>query len=137
MDTWTLESEHSEGSGSGDSDSEVLGAGDDAGAEPLGAGALADGDVGVDAGVDVGAEADSVLDDGSGVVPGALGDADSDVFTLGDGLSSANAAGATDSNASGAMTAVAAAVAMARRSFMKTSDVRCAVNSWRAYGVYG
>ncbi|RMB87874.1 hypothetical protein CTZ28_02715 [Streptomyces shenzhenensis] len=37
-----------------------------------------------------------------------------------DGDSSANAAGA-DSRASGAMTAVAAAAAMARRRFMKTS----------------
>ncbi|MEV8032682.1 hypothetical protein [Streptomyces sp. NPDC086182] len=133
MDTWTLESEQSEGWGSGDSDPGALGAGDVAGAELLGARAFAEGDVGVDAGVDAGAEADSVLDDGSG----ALGDGDSDVFTLGDGLSSANAAGATDSSASGAMTAVAAAVAMARRTFMKTSDVRCAVNSWRAYGVCG
>ncbi|MEV0226387.1 hypothetical protein [Streptomyces sp. NPDC050704] len=46
--------------------------------------------------------------------------ADSDVDVLGDG-SVAKAAGA-DSSASGAMTAVVAAAAMTRRSFMKTSE---------------
>jgi hypothetical protein len=56
------------------------------------------------------------------VVSVGVGDVDSLTLSVGvgDAESSANAAGA-DSRASGAMTAVAAAAAMARRSFMKSS----------------
>jgi hypothetical protein len=53
-------------------------------------------------------------------------------LVAGEGDSSANAEGA-DSRASGAMTAVAAAAAMARRSFIKTSrpqDIQYGARAW-------
>ncbi|GAA4300497.1 hypothetical protein GCM10023086_16020 [Streptomyces venetus] len=123
MLTSTLVSLHTDGSGSGDSDSsgsEVLGAGVDGLADVLGeldvwgADSLTDT---VGAGV-VSAGADSVTD-GEGDVSGA--DSLTDALGVGVVSSVAYAAGAA-SSATGAMTAVAAAAAMARRSFMKTSE---------------
>jgi hypothetical protein len=130
MDTSTLESAQSEGSGSGEPGSSVV--------EVLGAGADALADDEADAEV-LGAGADALADDeadvealGSGAL--SVGDADvladSDTVALADGVgvpSVANAVGA-DSSASGAIAAVAAAAAMARRSFMKTSKIRCATS---------
>ncbi|MEU9283385.1 hypothetical protein AB0D57_01330 [Streptomyces sp. NPDC048275] len=85
----------------------------------------------------LGAGADSLADSdaeavslGSGAV--SVGDAgtdslaDSETVALGEELSSVAKAVGAESSASGAMAAVAAATAMARRSFMKTSKVRCA-----------
>jgi hypothetical protein len=123
MATSTLVSSHTEGSGSGDSDSsgaEVLGAGVEALADVLGeldvAGAEELADV-LGAGV-VSAGLDSVAD-GEEDVSGA--DSLTDALAVGVVSSDAYAAGAA-SSATGAMTAVAAAAAMARRSFMKTSE---------------
>ncbi|GGY03019.1 hypothetical protein GCM10010384_03740 [Streptomyces djakartensis] len=124
MLTSTLVSLHADGSGSGDSGSEVVGAGEDGLAEVLAGGVVSGAEV-LGGGVVSGAE---VL--GGGVVSGAevlgggvVSEADSltDVLGAGDVSSLAYAAGAA-SSATGAMTAVAAAAAIARRSFMKTSE---------------
>jgi hypothetical protein len=77
------------------------------------------------------------VSEGAGVVSVGVADAGSlavsDTVAVGEGVSSANAAGA-ESSARGAIAAVAAARAMARRSFMKTSEspvYRCvAVRVW-------
>jgi hypothetical protein len=104
-----LVSSHTEGSGSGVSDSsgaDVLGSGADSLTEVLG-----EGDV---------SGADSLTEVlGEGDVSGA--DSLTEVLGVGVVSSVAYAAGAA-SSATGAMTAVAAAAAMARRSFMKTSE---------------
>ncbi|GHC68451.1 hypothetical protein GCM10010309_34570 [Streptomyces violaceochromogenes] len=124
MLTSTLVSSHTEGSGSGDSDSsgsDALGAGEDSLADALGELDVSGADSLTEAlGVGVvSAGVDSVAD-GEGVVSAG---ADSLTEALGVGVVSsvAYAAGAA-SSATGAMTAVAAAAAMARRSFMKTSE---------------
>ncbi|GGW90466.1 hypothetical protein GCM10010383_20050 [Streptomyces lomondensis] len=123
MLTSTLVSSHTDGSGSGASDSsgsDVVGAGVDGLADVLGELEVSGADSLTDAlGVgDVSAGVDSVAD-GEGDVSGAV----SLTEALGVGVVSsvAYAAGAA-SSATGAMTAVAAAAAMARRSFMKTSE---------------
>jgi hypothetical protein len=134
METSTLESWHSDGSGSGVSD----GVGD---VDVLGAGVAEVVVVAVAVALEVGgvafADAD-LVSVGAGVVLVGVADAVSlavsDTVVLGEGLPSvANAAGA-ESSASGAIAAVAAATAMARRSFMKTSEspvYRCvAVRVW-------
>ncbi|QCD57758.1 hypothetical protein CEB94_25095 [Streptomyces hawaiiensis] len=122
MLTSTLVSSHTEGSGSGDSDSsgsDALGAGEDSLAEALGELDVSGADSLTEAlGLGVVSGVDS-LTDGEGDVSGA--DSLTDVLGLGVVSSVAYAAGAA-SSATGAMTAVAAAAAMARRSFMKTSE---------------
>ncbi|GGT67579.1 hypothetical protein GCM10010256_26970 [Streptomyces coeruleorubidus] len=124
MLTSTLVSSHTEGSGSGVSDSsgaDVLGSGADSLTEVLGEGDVS----GADSLTEVLGEGDV---SGADSLTEVLGEGDvSAVDSLTDGLgvgvvsSVAYAAGAA-SSATGAMTAVAAAAAIARRSFMKTSE---------------
>jgi hypothetical protein len=124
-----LESSHTDGSGSGDSDSwgaDVLGAGLVAGGEVLAAGddspsvtpGVVTSPVGAVGAVD---SVDSVAEgeEDVPVVSPSAGDPLVDTLAVGTG-SVAYAAGAA-SRATGAITAVAAAAAMARRSFMRTS----------------
>ncbi|GAA2949041.1 hypothetical protein GCM10011428_80740 [Streptomyces violaceus] len=124
MLTSTLVSSHTDGSGSGDSDSsgsDAVGAGEDSLVDGLGEVDVSGADSLVDGlgEVDV-SGADSLADVlGAGDVSGA--DSLTEVLGEGDVSSVAYAAGAA-SSATGAMTAVAAAAAMARRSFMKTSE---------------
>ncbi|GAA3498866.1 hypothetical protein GCM10019016_059690 [Streptomyces prasinosporus] len=123
MLTSTLVSSHTDGSGSGDSVSsgaDVLGAGLDGDGEAVSGADWLGEALGVAVAVGCADAVDSVADgvgDASVVSPGDV----SVVETLGASVGSVAYAAGAVRRATGAITAVAAATAMARRSFMKTS----------------